>query len=92
MTAKIVIDGVVQGVGFRQFVQSYAKQRDLKGWVFNRSDGKLEVQCKGEKSAIEELITLCKQGPFAAAVNTVSVEWGIVKEFPDTFIIKQEYN
>ncbi len=36
---KFFIKGIVQGVGFRPFVFSLAKNMGLKGWVKNTSAG-----------------------------------------------------
>ncbi|RLB02856.1 MAG: hypothetical protein DRG55_01885, partial [Deltaproteobacteria bacterium] len=33
--AQILIQGIVQGVGFRPFVYGLAKRWGLKGWVLN---------------------------------------------------------
>ena len=39
MTWHIHIEGQVQGVGFRPFVYSLAKQFNLNGWVNNTING-----------------------------------------------------
>ena len=59
---KIIISGRVQGVGFRYFVNEKANQLNIKGYVKNTFDGKVEVIAQGRKSDIEHLIKCCKVG------------------------------
>lgn len=49
--AKIKLEGVVQGVGFRPFVHRLANQWRLKGFVINTSNG-IKIEVEGEKEKI----------------------------------------
>ena len=73
--AHVFISGSVQGVSFRQFIKSNAKQRGLTGWVHNTEDGGVEAVFSGEKEKIEEMIELCKKGPMLAEVKHVGFDW-----------------
>jgi acylphosphatase len=42
-----IIEGHVQGVGFRNFVQIIAKLIGVTGWVRNLYDGNVEVIAEG---------------------------------------------
>ena len=44
---KFYIRGLVQGVGFRHFVQTAAAKHQVKGYVRNLSDGRVEVFAQG---------------------------------------------
>ena len=55
--ARIVVDGVVQGVGYRALVKQVARQLKLKGLVRNLEDTKVEVFCEGQESKIREFLT-----------------------------------
>ena len=52
--AHIFYSGRVQGVGFRFTVQRYAMDLNLKGWVKNLPDGRVEVVMEGPKEVIQE--------------------------------------
>jgi len=54
--ARIVVDGVVQGVGYRALVKQAAKQLGLKGLVRNFEDTKVEIFCEGLEDRINELL------------------------------------
>ena len=68
------ITGRVQGVGFRAFVEQAAERLGVSGWVRNRRDGSVEAVIAGDTSKVDEMLTLCWQGPPAAKVDGVSVE------------------
>lgn len=80
MTARIFVSGFVQGVGFRHFIRSKAKELGLTGWAKNLPDGSVEVLVQGEKSSIEQLIKQCKKGPFLSEVEKIDMRWEDSKE------------
>jgi acylphosphatase len=71
---KVMIRGVVQGVGYRAWVEWEATARGLKGWVRNRRDRSVEALFAGEAEAVSEMIALCRQGPPMAKVDAVDDE------------------
>ena len=71
--ARIVITGVVQGVGFRPFIYKLAHTNGLQGWVRNTS-GSVEIEIEGPKSNIEAfLVDLKKNSPPAARIKNITV-------------------
>ena len=73
--AEIIVNGLVQGVGFRYFVYREAKDLGLKGFVNNLYTGEVLTVAEGEKALIEELINKLKIGPMHAAVKYCKVTW-----------------
>lgn len=68
------IEGRVQGVGYRQHMQTRAQQLELSGWVRNRHDGSVEaVVCSENMNAIDEIITWARSGPRFANVERITV-------------------
>lgn len=65
--------GLVQGVFYRASTKEQAIKLGLKGWVKNLSDGSVLINVYGKTSAVNELITWCKRGPFLAKVSEVEV-------------------
>jgi len=72
--SRLVIEGRVQGVGYRWWVVDTAQLFGLDGWVRNRIDGSVEVLAIGEPVAIGRLAEACAGGPRGAAVQSVGVE------------------
>ncbi len=73
--AEIVIDGRVQGVGYRDFVLRKAGTLGLAGDVMNLKDGRVRVRVEGGREAIEELVRDLAKGPPLARVENLAVTW-----------------
>jgi acylphosphatase len=50
MNARLLVEGRVQGVGFRARAQSVATRLGIRGLVRNRADGRVEIfaECAGQ--------------------------------------------
>lgn len=73
--AKIIVKGLVQGVGFRFFTVQEAQDLNLLGTVKNLPNGAVEVIAEGEKSMVHTLIKNLRVGPRHSRVTSVDVEW-----------------
>jgi acylphosphatase len=73
--AHLIVQGLVQGVGFRWFVQREANELGLTGYVKNLYNGDVEVEVEGERGLIEELIRQLKVGNRSSRVTNVQVSW-----------------
>ncbi|MGO9434041.1 MAG: acylphosphatase [Terracidiphilus sp.] len=71
MVLHFLIQGRVQGVGFRWFVHREASELDLRGWVRNTEDGDVEVVASGTAEDIAELRASLKKGPRGSRVDRV---------------------
>jgi acylphosphatase len=71
----LLVDGVVQGVGYRFFAIRKATTYGLKGFVRNLIDGRVEVVAEGEKGLIEEFIKDLRRGPMSAHITDIRIEW-----------------
>ena len=75
-TLRAVVRGMVQAVGFRQFVLIRARSLGLSGYVRNGDDGRsVEVVAEGPVATLEELLGHLHRGPFLARVDEVEVSW-----------------
>ena len=71
---QILVSGQVQGVGFRYAASDAARAMELKGWVRNLIDGKVEILAEGDSDSITQFIKWCHAGPAMAAVTNVEVQ------------------
>ena len=71
--AKIIVNGYVQGVGYRYFVQDCAKALDVTAWVKNGTAGVVEIYCEVEEANFNEFVEKLKQGPSWSQVKDVDV-------------------
>lgn len=81
---RAIVKGIVQGVGYRFFVEDRAYELGLTGYVRNLPEGTVEVVAEGEEEALKLLLDFLRIGPRAARVIKVEVEWGeATEEFRD---------
>ena len=71
----IIVQGRVQGVGFRFFVRDHATSLDLKGWVKNLPDGTVGIHAEGEKEILHDFIQIVERGPAFGYVSKLSIDW-----------------
>jgi acylphosphatase len=72
--ARAVVSGVVQGVSYRASTVHEAARLHLSGWVRNRDDGTVELECEGDAAEVATLLAWCEHGPHGALVRRVDVE------------------
>ena len=70
-TARFLVRGRVQGVGYRYFVQHEADALRVTGFVRNLPDGSVEVVAEGGESALATLEARLREGPSFARVASV---------------------
>ena len=73
--AEILVNGRVQGVGYRNYVERKASQLGLAGYVMNLKDGRVRVRVEGNRGLIEELAHELEKGPPLSRVEHVAVMW-----------------
>ena len=75
VTARAIVSGFVQGVGYRYFVIDLANILKVNGLVRNLPDGKVEVIAQAEKEYLDRFIARLSKGPASARVAGVDVEY-----------------
>jgi len=70
-SVRLYISGLVQGVFFRVFVKENAERYNVKGFVRNLEDGRVEVFLEGNANDVNKMIELCKKGPKHAKIEKV---------------------
>ncbi len=78
----LIVSGVVQGVGYRWFVERAAKNLGLVGNVRNLYDGSVEAYAEGEEDTLNAFYKEMKIGPREAHVTGIRVDW---KEYTGDF-------
>ena len=73
-SCRVRITGMVQGVGFRDWMVAAARDADVDGWVRNGHGAVVEARIQGPRDACDRLLERCRRGPRAAQVDAVVVE------------------
>lgn len=74
-SVKIIVTGMVQGVGFRYFIARSANELGLNGYVKNLWNGDVEIYAEGRKEFLEDLVKKAGAGPSHSRVESCKVEW-----------------
>lgn len=86
---RLLIEGRVQGVWFRDSTRHEAVRLGLTGWARNTRDGRVEVLAEGPEESVRDLVEWCHEGPPLARVDRVDEsleEWkGEFKSFDIVF-------
>jgi acylphosphatase len=87
-TARFLVRGLVQGVGFRWFVARHARGLGLRGYARNLPDGAVEVVASGtDASVLGQLHGLLTRGPELARVDAVERH-----DEPDDFVTTRSFD
>lgn len=73
--AHVFVSGIVQGVFFRQGTKQQAEIYNVKGWIRNLLDERVEAVFEGEENNVKKLVEYCHHGPPDAKVTNVEVQW-----------------
>jgi len=73
--ADIIVEGRVQGVGYRDFAQRRATHLGAVGYVMNLPNGQVRIRAEGSRAILEELVRALEKGPPLSQVEKVSVRW-----------------
>jgi len=71
MVLHFLVQGRVQGVGYRWYVQREAAELRLRGWVRNTEEGEVEVVAAGKPGDLDELRTSLRRGPRGSRVDRI---------------------
>ena len=72
MATRLIIEGTVQGVGFRYALAAEANALGIAGWVCNRRDGTVEACLRGPLQHVEAMVAWSRHGPPGARVTGVT--------------------
>ena len=72
-SVRVYIQGTVQGIFFRTFVKENAERHNVKGFVRNLEDGRIEVFLEGSAEDVDKMIELCKVGPKHSDIKNVEI-------------------
>ncbi len=73
ITKHILITGKVQGVFFRKYTKQHALKTNIKGWVKNLPDGRVEIMAQANEKDLSSFIDYCSRGPSNATVQQVHI-------------------
>jgi acylphosphatase len=77
----LLIEGKVQGVGYRYFAYLAALRLGLAGWVRNLADGQVEALAEGEGEILDAWVAELRRGPAHSVVTRIGQEPAALRGF-----------
>ena len=71
---RLYLNGIVQGVFFRDFIKENAERLNVKGFVRNLEDGRVEIFLEGDNEPVDVMTELCKKGPKHCQVQSAEIK------------------
>jgi len=87
-TISITVDGIVQGVFYRQSTKAKAVELGVNGQVKNKPDGTVHIIATGTEDQLHRFTEWCNKGPEMAIVTQVKVEKIPLQTFKGFTILK----
>jgi acylphosphatase len=73
-SVRVYINGIVQGVFFRNFIKENAERYNVKGFIRNLEDGRVETFLEGDSNDVNKMIELCKKGPKHSKIKDIEIK------------------
>ncbi|MCH8945861.1 MAG: acylphosphatase [Nanoarchaeota archaeon] len=84
---RLYIEGTVQGIFFRIFVKENAEKNNVRGFVRNLDDGRIEVFLEGIINDVNKMIEICKKGPKHSQIRNVEIKPETFQDFKEFKIL-----
>jgi acylphosphatase len=83
----IIVQGTVQGVGFRYYTRRLAGVLGLTGFVKNLDNGDVEIVAEGDKKSLQDLVTDLQTKDMSGYISNLKVEWSAYQDKYHDFAI-----
>lgn len=84
---RLFLSGSMQSMFFRQFIKSAADTHNVRGFVRNREDGRVEIFLEGNHEDVDAVTTICKRGPKYAQIRSIEEQVERFQDFQDFRIL-----
>ena len=84
---RMYVSGAVQGIFFRQFVKDNAERYNLRGFVRNLEDGRVEIFIEGDIENVDKMIELVQKGPKHSQIKKVDIKEEKFQDFREFKIL-----
>ncbi len=85
---RLYITGFVQGIFFRQFIKDHADKNNVRGYVRNLEDGRIEIFLEGNKNSVDAMLEICKKGPAHAKIRNIEEKPEPFQDFKEFKILR----
>jgi len=73
-SVRLYVEGTVQGVFYRAFIKENSERYNVKGFVRNLEDGRVEIFLEGNANDVNKMIEIAKKGPRHSQIRNVQIK------------------
>ncbi len=85
---RLFITGALQPMFYNEYIKKQAEQLGVRGYIRSTEDGRMEIFLEGSIKVVEDMIPLCKQGPYNTQIRHVEQRDERFQDFKDFRIMK----
>jgi len=85
---RLFILGSVQGMFFRQFIKDNAEKNNIRGFVRNLEDGRVEIFIEGNSEDVDKMVSICNRGPPHSQIRNVEEKEEKFQDFREFKILR----
>jgi len=85
---RLLLTGSVQPMFFNPYIKKEADALNVRGFVRELEDKRIEVFLEGDMNSVEEMIPLCKTGPYNTKIRSVEQRDERFQDFKDFRIMR----
>ena len=87
-SVRLILTGALQPMFFHDYIKKEADALKVRGYIRSLEDGKVEVFLEGDSKIVDEMIPLCKVGPYNTKIRNVDVKDERFQDFKDFRIVR----
>jgi len=85
---RLYITGSLQSLFYRTFIKENADKLNVRGFLRNREDGRVEIFLEGNSENVDAMSLICKRGPKHAIIRSVEEKPERFQDFTEFKIIR----
>lgn len=86
-SVRLYVKGLVQGIFFRIFIKENAEKNNVRGFVRNLEDGRMEIFLEGVIGDVNKMIEICEKGPKHSQIKNVEIKPETFQDFKEFKIL-----
>jgi len=80
---RLYLTGNFQVLVFNAYIKENAERNNLKGFLRNLEDGRIEIFIEGDHRNIEKMIEICKKGTRQSKINNLDEKEESFQDFKE---------
>jgi len=87
-STRLLLTGSVQGMFFEQFIKENADKQNVRGYVRQLENGKVEIFLEGDSVNVAQMLSVCKRGSKHSQIRNFEEKAERFQDFKDFKILR----